>query len=134
MQKLYFEPAWDKTIAPTDREKIINHFQQQTKQLQDGVHLSFLLNARNHKGELLITVLIHNFEELNFRLHNAVISYNEQGKQRANAMFSLPCEIGANTSMPWTFIFSETNETNADPGVCDLELTQNKMPEMCSVW
>ena len=41
MQKLYFEPAWDKTIAPADREKIIHHFQQQTKQLQGGVHLSF---------------------------------------------------------------------------------------------
>ena len=29
MQKLYFEPAWDRTIAPADREKIMNHFQQQ---------------------------------------------------------------------------------------------------------
>ncbi len=115
MQKLYFEPAWDKTIAPTDREKIIHQFQQQTTQLQDGVHLSFLRNARNHKGELLITVLIHNFEELNFRLDNAVISYYEQGKQLANATFSLPCEIAANTSMPWAFIFSEMNGTNADP-------------------
>ena len=115
IQKLYFEPAWDKTIAPTDREKITHHFHQQTKQLQGGVHLSFLWNARNYKGEQLITVLIHNFEEINFRLHNTVISYYEQGKQPANATFSLPCEIAGNTSMPWTFIFSETNETNADP-------------------
>ncbi len=115
MQKLYFEPAWDKTIAPTDREKITHHFQQQTKQLQDGVHMSFLRNARNYKGELLVTVLIHNFEDINFRLNNTVISYYEQGKQSANAMFSLPCEIAGNTSMPWTFIFSDTNETTADP-------------------
>ena len=115
MQKLYFEPAWDKTIAPTDRKKIIHHFQQQTKQLQSGVHLSFLWNACNHKGEQLITVLIHNFEEINFRLDNTAISYYEQGKQPANATFSLPCEISGNTPMPWTFIFSDTNETNADP-------------------
>lgn len=115
MQKLYFEPAWDKTIAPADREKITHHFQQQTKQLQGGVHLSFLWNARNYKGEQLIAVLIHNFEDINLRLHNTVISYFEQGKQRANATFSLPCEIAGNTSMPWTFIFSETDETNADP-------------------
>ena len=115
IQKLYFEPAWDKTIAPTDREKMMHHFLQQTKQLQDGVHLSFLWKARNHKGEQLITVLIHNFEEINFRLDNTVISYNEQGKQMANATFSLPCEIPGNTSMPWTFIFSETNETNGCP-------------------
>lgn len=112
MQKLYFEPAWDKTIAPTDREKIIQHFQQQTKQLQAGVHLSFLWNARNHKGEQLITVLIHNLEDMIFRLDNAVISYYEQDKQRANATFSLPGEIAGNTSMPWTFIFSDANETN----------------------
>lgn len=115
MQKLYFEPAWDKAIAPTDREKITHRFQQQTKQLQSGVHLSFLWNARNYKGEQLITVLIHNFEEINFRLHNTAISYNEQGKQPVNATFSLPCEIEGNTSMPWAFIFSETNETTADP-------------------
>jgi len=115
MQKLYFEPAWDKTIAPADREKIIHHFQQQIKQLQGGVHLSFLRNARNHKGEQLITVLIHNFEDLNFRLHNTVISYYEQGKQPITATFSLPYEVAGNTSMPWTFIFSGVNKTNADP-------------------
>ena len=115
MQKLYFEAAWDKTIAPIDRKKITNHFHQQTKQLQDGVHLSFLWNARNYKGEQLITVLIHNFEDINLRLHHTVISYYEQGKQLTNATFSLPIEIAGNTSMPWTFIFSETNETTADP-------------------
>jgi len=115
MQKLYFEPAWDKAIAPADREKMMQHFQQQTKQLQDGVHLSFLWKARNHKGEQLICVLIHNFEELNFRIHDTVISYYEKDKLQANATFSLPCEIPGNTSMPWMFIFSETNETNLDP-------------------
>ena len=96
-------------------KKITNHFHQQTKQLQDGVHLSFLWNARNYKGEQLITVLIHNFEDINLRLHHTVISYYEQGKQLTNATFSLPIEIAGNTSMPWTFIFSETNETTADP-------------------
>lgn len=114
MQMLYFEPAWDKTIASTDREKITNHFHQQIKQLHGGVHLLFLWNARNHKGEQLITVLIHNFDDINFCLHNTVISYNEQGKQPVTATFSLPCDIVGNTSMPWTFIFSATNEANAD--------------------
>ena len=115
MQKLYFEPAWDKAIAPSDREKIIQYFQQQTKQLQGGIHLSFLRKARNYKGEQLITVLIHNFEEIDLRLDNTVISYYEQGKQPANATFSLPCEIAGNTSMPWTFIYSKTNETTNPP-------------------
>lgn len=115
MQKLYFEPAWDRTIAPADREKMINHFQQQTTQLQDGVHFSFLRKARNHKDEQLITVLIHNCEETNFRLHNTVIAYYEQGEQLAAATFSLPCEIAGHTSMPWTFIYSKSSETNDSP-------------------
>ena len=115
MQKLYFEPAWDRTIAPADREKMMLHFQQQTKQLQSGVHFSFFRKARNYKDEQLITVLIHNYEETNFRLQNTAIAYYEQGKQLANATFSLPVEIAGNTSMPWTFIFSKTNETTSSP-------------------
>lgn len=115
MQKLYFEPAWDRAIAPADRKKMMSHFQQQTQQLQSGVHFSFLWNARNYKDEQLITVLIHNYEETNFRLQNTTIAYNEHGKQLANATFSLPCEIAGNNSMPWTFIFSNTNETTSCP-------------------
>lgn len=115
MQMLYFEPAWDKAIAPKDREKITTLFQQQTKQLHEGVHLSFLYNALNYKAEQLITVLIHNFEEETLRIDNTVVSYHEQGKLSANTRFSLPCEIPGNTSMPWTFIFSESNETNVAP-------------------
>ncbi|MFC5588097.1 SLAP domain-containing protein [Sporosarcina soli] len=115
MQKLYFEPAWDRTIAPADREKMMTLFQQQTKQLDSGVHFSFLWNARNYKDEQLITVLIHNCEETPLRLHNTAIAYYEQGKQLANAKFSLPFEIAGNTSMPWTFIFSKANETTDDP-------------------
>ncbi|WP_172794013.1 SLAP domain-containing protein [Sporosarcina sp. HYO08] len=115
MQKLYFEPAWDRTISPADREKVINHFQKQTKQPQDGVQFSFLWKALNYKGEQLITVLIHNYEDMNFHLQHTAIAYFEQGKQQANATFSLPCEIPGNTSMPWTFIFSKTNETTDCP-------------------
>lgn len=115
MQMLYFEPACDRTIAPADREKMRSYFQQQTKQLEGGVHFSFLWNARNYKDEQLVTVLIHNCQETPLRLHNTTIAYYEQGKQLANAMFSLPCEIAGNTSMPWTFIFSKTNETTDHP-------------------
>ena len=115
MQKLYFEPAWDRTIAPADREKMMIHFQQQTKQLQSGVHFSFFRKARNYKDEQLITVLIHNYEETNLRLQNTAVAYYEQGKQLANATFSLPVEIAGNTSRPWTFIFSKTNETTSYP-------------------
>lgn len=115
MQKLYFESAWDQTIAPIDREKIIHHFQEQTKYLETGVHFSFLWKANNHKGEQLITVLIHNTEENSFRLQNEAVGYYEQENRIATGMFSLPCKIAGHTSMPWTFIFSKTNQTDAFP-------------------
>lgn len=115
MQKLYFQSAWDQTISPADREKIIHLFQEQTKHLESDVHFSFLWKATNHKGEQLITVLIHNTEDHPFRLENKAVSYFEQEKRIATGMFSLPCEIAGHTSMPWTFIFSDANQTDGVP-------------------
>lgn len=115
IQKLFFEPAWDKTIASIDREKIIHHFHRQTKYLKEGIDFSFLWKADNHKGEQLITVLIHNYEETAFCLQNTVLTYHEQGQAIVTGIFNLPCKIGAKTSMPWTLIFSESNLTSVIP-------------------
>ena len=112
MQKLYFEPAWDKTIAPRDREKIINHFHERIKHFKDGIHFSFLWEAENHKGQKLVTVLIHNGEEIEFRLQDTVIAYYRWDLHVATGIFDLPCVIPGTTTMPWTFIFSQSNETN----------------------
>lgn len=113
MQTLYFEPAWDKTIAAADREKIIIHFQ--SRQLYNNVHLAFLWEAINHKGEQLVTVLIHNNEEIPLTLQNTAISYTKNNKHIAKSIFNLPLTIPKQTSMPWTFIFSSANRTNTHP-------------------
>lgn len=115
IQKLSFESAWDKTIAPADREKIVNHFQEQAIHLEESIHFSFLWRDKNHKDERLVTVLIHNYTNTPFHLDNTVIAYYEQDKQIATGVFNLPYEIEAKTSMPWSFIFSESNQTNAFP-------------------
>ena len=113
MQTLYFEPAWDKTIAPVDREKIMAYFQ--SRHLEKDVQLSFLWEAINHKGERLVTVLIHNNEDTSLPLRDMVITYYKDGKQIATGIFNLPLEIPEKTSMPWTFIFTPANLTEAPP-------------------
>lgn len=110
MQKLYFESAWDKTIAPSDREKIGKTFQEQALHLEDGIHFTFLWKAKNHKGELLIAVLIHNCEETTLHIQDAIVTYLERDEKIATSLFSVPCEIAGKTTMPWTFIFSESNQ------------------------
>ena len=113
MQTLYFEPAWDKTIAPADRDKIMAHFQ--SRHLEHGIQLSFLWEAINHKGERLVTVLFHNSEDTSLSLQDFVITYYKDGKPIATGIFNLPLEIPGKTSMPWTFIFTPANQTEAPP-------------------
>ena len=113
MQTLYFEPAWDRTIAPADREKIIAYFQSQ--HLENDIQLSFLWEAINHKGERLVTVLIDNVEDTSLPIQDTVIAYNKNGKSIAIGIFNLPMEIQGKTSMPWTFIFTPANQTEAAP-------------------
>lgn len=127
IQKLSFESAWDKAIAPADREKIVSHFQEQARHLEVSIYFSFLWKAKNHKDERLVTVLIHNHTENTLHLENTVIAYYEQDKHIATGVFNLPCSIEAKTSMPWTFIFSESNQINTFPQYLIIhdELTQS---------
>ncbi|WP_210468090.1 SLAP domain-containing protein [Sporosarcina sp. 6E9] len=113
MQTLYFEPAWDKTIAPADRDKIKVHFQ--SRHLVNNIQFSFLWDAINHKAERLVTVLILNGKETSLPTRDIVIAYNQDSRQIATGIFTLPLAIPAKTSMPWTFIFTQGNQTEAHP-------------------
>ena len=111
MQKLYFESAWDKTIAPKDRKKIESIFAEQTFHLGDDIHFLFLWEATNHKSERLITVLIHNGKEAPLPIRDTIITYLERDEKIATGIFNMPCDIAGKTTMPWTFIFSSANQT-----------------------
>lgn len=113
MQTLYFESAWDKTIAPDDREKITKHFK--SLQAKNDITLSFLWEAINHRGERLVTVLIHNTTDLALSFKDTVVAFRTGDSQIAAGAFTLPLEIPPQTSMPWTFIFSPSNEINQLP-------------------
>ncbi|WP_197046774.1 SLAP domain-containing protein [Oceanobacillus salinisoli] len=110
VQKLEFESAWDRTVAEQDREKIKQAFSQAKKQLSDDESIQFtpLKSALNHKGELLVTTLVHNTTGEGFSFLQHEISFQQNGHTIATHVFSTPSLwIEKKTSMPWTFIFPE---------------------------
>ena len=110
MQKLQFERAWDKTISKKDRLALEQLFQETVEQRETLIDCHVYRRAINHKREMLITVLIHNFS------HQALVFNNYQvqclfdgGQVMQNFTIPSLC-IPVNTSMPWTFIFKDRSQ------------------------
>lgn len=112
MQTLSFEQAWDRTIAPEDRQYIQHLFEKTS--FENGVHFTLIREAINHKQETLVTVLIHNCEETPLILNDICIAYQNEVEQMCE-FFSLPIQINPFTSMPWTFIFPEEPTMDCEP-------------------
>lgn len=112
MQHLIFESAWDRTISPQDRNEIISFFHSTASHIKEGVHFSFLREATNHRGDILVTVLIHNGENKILSIKDTIIRYVYHDQIIATNTFSIPCHIKEKTSMPWTFIFSIYDQTD----------------------
>ncbi|WP_188207190.1 SLAP domain-containing protein [Alkalibacillus aidingensis] len=102
MQKLVFESKWEQTISEQDRQKIESTFNK-INIPNHQVRLTPLWQAVNHKGELLVTTLIHNSTNQSLSFNNTKVQYDN----RVEALFTLPISIDPQTSMPWTFIFPE---------------------------
>lgn len=107
MQTLYFEAAWEKTLAPNDREKMVHFFEKVKPNLNDGVHFTYLWSAHNHKNEILITTLIHNVQPKPLELVDTIIAYKHYDKLEHINKFYVPEIIPAYKTMPWTLIFSK---------------------------
>ncbi|AZV43474.1 SLAP domain-containing protein [Peribacillus asahii] len=106
MQKLQFEPSWDKTLSPKDRKRIEEIYFETSLSNPANVQLTPLWQATNHKEELLVTVLVHNFSQQVLLFHNKKLRYIENKEIIAEYIFNLPSlVIQRETSMPWTFIF-----------------------------
>ena len=107
VQQLYFHPSWDKTISEQDRLAIEQLFDETYTQVDDTVTSPVFRTAVNHKGELLVTVLVHNFTHRALRFSKRdilLINGDEVHEQTVSiADFTVP----AFTSMPWTFMFQE---------------------------
>lgn len=113
MQKLMFESSWDKALSDKDRKSIEKTFLETSKYNNDTIQLTPLWQAFNHKGELLVTVLIHNFTEHSFSLNGTKLRYSVNNEILAEHLFTLPYfAIQAKCSMPWTFIFPKEQLNN----------------------
>jgi len=112
MQQLQFEASWEKTLAPQDLEYIKGIFQATKDLYSSEILFSPIREAVNHKGELLVTVLVHNFSDEPLKFTNTRLLYKIQGDSKAEKAFTLPAlEIPSKVSMPWTFIFPKDNYT-----------------------
>ncbi len=105
LQKLAFEPAWDRTLAHQDRLEIVRVFSKIDHDQKVGQQAVVMKTAFNHKEEFLVTVLVSNYAEEPFTLEGKNVLYNEEGITICEMESSYSLEISAKTSMPWTFIF-----------------------------
>ena len=110
VQQLYLHPTWEKAISDKDRTLIENIFEQTYHQVDDVIMSPVIRVAFNHKNELLITALVHNFTHhaTRFRNRSVYIRCNEYIEEQVFTISEL--SIPPFTSMPWTFIFQPNPE------------------------
>ena len=117
MQQLQFESSWAKALSAQDRESIEKLFND-TKQQQDStIVFSPIRQAINHRNELLITVLVHNFSQQPLQFKDTRLVYSNETEVLAENVFTLPTlTIPPQVSMPWTFIFPVHQGTDFEDG------------------
>lgn len=113
--KLVFEAAWERAIAPTDRQQI----EQLFLETKDFSNHAIIRTAVNHKQQLLISVLLHNHSDEERRFYNQPVRF-----QSIEQLFTIDAlVIAPHTSMPWTFIFDTTDDYDPTNIVdCDFEI------------
>ena len=105
MQQLSFHPTWDKAISAQDRALIEDLFLQTYTQVDDFIMSPVVRVAFNHKKQLVVTVLIHNFTHHSARFHNRSVFIHCDNYEEEQT-FTIPnLIIPPVTSMPWTFLF-----------------------------
>ncbi|MFD1416583.1 SLAP domain-containing protein [Oceanobacillus jeddahense] len=112
---LVFEPKWDKALPDTDRQKIEKKFQNIVPSDLDDKSITFtpLWQARNHRSDVLVTVLINNFSGQAYSFDNSILEYVEDDTVKAIQKFTLErVLVPPDSSMPWTFIFPKSSLTS----------------------
>ncbi|MEK4229745.1 SLAP domain-containing protein [Solibacillus sp. FSL H8-0538] len=106
MQQLQFEASWNKALATQDRHTIEKIFTETKQPNSSCILCSPIRQAINHKQELLVTVLVHNFTDQPLTFNKTRIVYRMQDEVIADEKFTLPTLIiPPQVSLPWTFIF-----------------------------
>ncbi|KAB7672169.1 SLAP domain-containing protein [Bacillus sp. B1-b2] len=116
MQSLVLQTSWERAIAPQDREVIESLFHETKNNNTELVVFSPIKEAINHKKDLLITVLVHNFSEQTLKFENTKIVYRVEDHVIAKHNFTIPVlPIPPMISMPWTFLFPEGSYSSNQP-------------------
>ncbi|WP_017186680.1 SLAP domain-containing protein [Alkalibacillus haloalkaliphilus] len=102
MQKLIYEHNWENNLAEKDRNYIEEIFKNLSIDHSRKVVFTYLWQAVNHRGDLLVTAIVHNLSGEEVLFNETVVEYVGVAKDQ----FSLPVTLDAHTSMPWTFIFT----------------------------
>lgn len=108
MHSLVFQEKWASTLSEKDRKEIEGIYSQSVPHLQKGmIGFTSIWQAKNHREDLLISVLIQNTTKEAFVLEHTAVSYlAEDGTSLAQHIFTTnQILVEPNTSMPWTFIF-----------------------------
>ncbi|MCF6138983.1 SLAP domain-containing protein [Pseudalkalibacillus berkeleyi] len=107
-ERLLFDPAWEKAIAPRDRESI-EQLHQSHPVVNGELSWTPINVALNHQGSILAMVLIQNGLEETFTAENLSLIYREHTRGVvAEANFQLKqVQVPSGASMPWTFVFPE---------------------------
>ena len=90
MQQLQFESSWDKTLSAQDRNYIEKLFNDTKGQHHSTIVFSPIQKTINHRNELLITVLVHNFSQNPFTFEDTRIVYSNDQEVLAENVFTLP--------------------------------------------
>lgn len=105
MQQLAFHPTWEQAISQQDRTLIEELFLETYTNVEDLLMSPVIRVARNHKKQLIVTVLIHNFTHHSARFHNRSV-FIRCGNYEEEHTFTIPnLVITPFTSMPWSFLF-----------------------------
>ncbi|SHN27900.1 SLAP domain-containing protein [Gracilibacillus kekensis] len=112
MQTLVLEEAWERTISEQDHQDIITIFNK-TKEARKKIIP--IRSAFNHRDDLLITVLLHNFADTKLDLRNVTIQLLQEDETLATQHFQdNRLLLDPATSMPWTFIFPENSYSSLE--------------------
>ncbi|UOQ84532.1 SLAP domain-containing protein [Gracilibacillus salinarum] len=112
MQHLIFEEAWERTISDGDRQRIKDIFEKTKTASNDGISFIIIQVASNHRNDLLVTSLVHNFSNEPADLTNASVQLVDEHNGEIGSMQVQDerLRIPADTSMPWTFIFPKLGD------------------------
>lgn len=105
--QLCYEKSWAKALSNVDKQHIETLFQTAPMTL-----FTTIRHAVNHRGHLLVTVLIRNMNDEKMTFSNKKIIYHQEGHIVAAHTFTIDAlVIPPHSAMPWTFIFPHMQAT-----------------------